>query len=142
MGSDSALNLQDYQLVLFDGYCNLCTSSVQFIIRRDKKAKFKFASLQSPAGEAMLRKFSLPAKATQSVVLISGNKVYTESTAALQITRHLSGLWPLLYVCIVIPPFIRNAVYRFIARNRFRWFGKRTTCWLPTDALRARFIDE
>lgn len=140
MGSDNPLTSTANFLVLFDGHCNLCTASVQFIIKHDKKSKFRFASLQSEPGKQFIRKYGLPEDKMNSVVLILHQQAYTESTAALLIARHLSGMWPVLYFFIIIPPFIRNAVYRFIARNRYRWFGQRAECWLPTDELRARFL--
>lgn len=142
MGSDNPLTSADNFLVLFDGHCNLCTGAVQFIIRRDKKNKFRFASLQSEPGKQLLKKYELPEEKTNSVVLILYKKAYTESTAALLIARHLSGIWPALYFFIIVPPFIRDAVYRFIACNRYDWFGRRATCWLPSDELRARFLHD
>lgn len=142
MGSDNSLAHPGGFVVLFDGHCNLCTASVQFIIQRDKKKKFRFASLQSEAGKLLIAKYGFAEEKTQSVVLILHKQPYTESTAALLIARHLSGLWPVLYSLIIIPPFIRNAVYRFIARNRYRWFGRRMECWIPTPELRARFLHD
>ncbi len=142
MGSDNPLTSTDDFLVLFDGHCNLCTGAVQFIISHDKRNKFRFASLQSEPGRKILRTFGLPEEKTNSVVLILNHKAYTESTAALLIARHLSGIWPVLYFLVIIPPFIRNAVYRLIARNRYKWFGRRAACWLPSDELRARFLHD
>ncbi|GIV36165.1 MAG: thiol-disulfide oxidoreductase [Cyclobacteriaceae bacterium] len=141
MGSDSKISPPAPVVVLFDGYCNLCTTSVQFIIKHDRKKIFRFASLQSAAGRTLLQTFNVPQTKAGSVVLIAGARAYTESTAALHIARRLSGLWPFLFVFMVVPPFIRDAVYRFVARNRFRWFGKRSSCWIPDDGLRARFLD-
>lgn len=141
MGSDNPLTPLDDFVVLFDGYCNLCSGAVQFIIKRDKKKKFRFASLQSQVGSAILKKYGLAAVKADSVVLILHGRAYTESTAALLIALHLSVPWPLLYVFIIVPSFLRNAVYRFIARNRYRWFGRFEECWLPDEELRQRFLD-
>lgn len=127
-------------VVLFDGVCNLCSTSVQFIIQHDPKGYFQFASLQSPAGAALLEQHHLPANSLSSLVLVEDGKTYTHSTGALRIARRLSGAWPLLYGCIIVPAFLRNAVYNLIARNRYRWFGKKEACWLPTPALRSRFL--
>ncbi len=142
MGADCKVKQPEKSIVLFDDQCNLCTASVQFIIRRDKQNRFRFASLQSAAGEALLRLYNVPSTPTDTVVLIHNGKAYTESEAALYIARYLSGWWPVLYACIVVPAFIRNAFYRFIARNRYRWFGKRRECWLPDETLRSRFLEE
>ena len=129
-------------IVLFDGVCNLCNGSVQFILDRDRKEHFRFASLQSEKGQAILteRGVAIPAGDPDSIVLIEGTTVYTHSTAALLIARHLSFPWFLGYAGIVWPRFIRDAVYRFIARNRYRWFGKTNECRIPTPALRARML--
>ncbi len=127
-------------VILFDGVCNLCNQSVQFIINRDPKSKFQFAALQSSFGQEQLRKHNFNAETFTSFVLVSGDKVYDRSRAALEIARQLSGAWPLLYAFVVVPPFIRNFVYDWIARNRYRWFGRTDECMLPTPELRSRFI--
>lgn len=126
--------------ILFDGVCNLCNGSVQFILRRDPQARFRFASLQSEAGRRLVTEQGLDPEVLNSVILIEDGRVYRESTAALRIARHMSGAWKLLRVLVLIPRPIRDAVYRLIARNRYRWFGKSETCWLPTPELRARFL--
>ena len=130
-----------HPVLLFDGICNLCADSVQFIIRRDPDAKLRFASLQSEAGQGMLRKYNLPEKELKSLVFVEEGNAYTRSTGALRVARYLSGLWPLAYGFIIIPAFIRDAVYDFIGRNRYKWFGKKNECWLPTPDLRKRFLD-
>ena len=127
-------------LVLFDGVCNLCDHSVQFIIRRDPGKRFRFASLQSPVGEEMQRRFNLPPDALDSVLLVEGDRVYNRSTAALRILRRMNGLWPLLSVCLLVPRPIRDGVYNLIAKNRYRMFGKREMCMLPTPELKDRFL--
>jgi predicted DCC family thiol-disulfide oxidoreductase YuxK len=129
-------------VVLFDGVCNLCNSSVQFILKRDKAARFRFASLQGPAGQGLLEKFHLPENYLNSFVLIEGERVYTRSSAALRVLKNLGKGWNFFYWGgWVIPVFIRDAVYNWIARNRYRWFGRRGSCWVPTPELRARFLD-
>jgi predicted DCC family thiol-disulfide oxidoreductase YuxK len=129
-----------HPIVLFDGVCNLCNGSVQFILKRDSQVRFRFASLQSEAGRSLLVEHGLDPDALSSVVVIEGGRVWQESSAALRIARHLPGAWKLLRVFTVIPRPLRDAVYRLIARNRYRWFGKSETCWLPTPELKGRFL--
>lgn len=130
----------DHPTILFDGVCNLCNGSVQFIIKHDPQAIFKFAALQSPAAEKLLQRHPLPPGALESVILIEEHQIFSESDAALRIARRLSGFWSLLHVFIFVPRPIRNAVYRFIARNRYRWFGKQESCMMPTPQLKERFL--
>jgi predicted DCC family thiol-disulfide oxidoreductase YuxK len=128
-------------IVLFDGVCNLCNGAVRFIIKYDPDGRFLFAPLQSQTGQDLIRAYAIP-PGVDSVILIKGNRAYTGSEAALLIARGLTGLWPLLWGFIIIPPPLRDAVYRWIARNRYRWFGKRDQCMLPTPAQQARFLNE
>jgi predicted DCC family thiol-disulfide oxidoreductase YuxK len=124
-------------VILFDGVCNLCTGSVQFVIARDSRKRFRFASLQSPVAERLLgRRDDL-----DSVVLVENNAIYRKSSAALRIARRLDGLWPLLSVLRVIPRFLRDAVYDWIGRRRYRMFGRREACWVPGAELAERFLD-
>ncbi len=127
-------------IILFDGVCNLCSGAVRFVIKRDKKNYFKFASLQSEAGKQILRENNLPEDASDSFLFVENKKVFDRSTAALTVVKHLKSLWPLLYGFIIIPRFIRDWIYNFIARNRYRWFGKMDECMLPTPELQARFL--
>ena len=128
-------------IILFDGVCNLCNASVQLVIKNDPDAYFNFASLQSNAGIALLKKYNLPELATpESLVLIEEGKVYQYSTAALRIACKLKSWHRFLYTFIIIPAFLRNAVYKFIARNRYKWWGKQDSCWLPTPDLKKRFL--
>ncbi len=127
-------------LLLFDGVCNLCNSSVQFILLRDKKDRFRFASLQSDYGQNLLREHNLPTETFNSLVLVENGKVFKKSTAALRIASKLKGLWPLLFAFIIIPPFIRNFVYDIIAKNRYRWFGKKEECMLPRPEWKQKFL--
>ncbi len=127
-------------VILFDGVCNLCTGSVQFILKRDKEKKFLFASLQSAYGQELLNKFKLPADTFNSFILYQDEKINTRSTAALMMFQQLKG-WKWVKVFWVVPKFIRDAAYNLIANNRYKWFGKKEECWLPTPELKARFID-
>lgn len=129
--------------MLFDGVCNLCSSAVRFMIARDPDAVLQFASLQSDAGQALLRQYHLAMALDgkdDTVVFIENGIVYTHSDAGLRIARHLTGIVHLAAPLIVIPKPVRDFVYRIIARNRYRWFGKKEVCWLPTPALQARFL--
>ncbi len=128
-------------VILFDGVCNLCSIIVQFIIKHDPKHQFRFASLQSEFGQKLMKHFGLPVDQFHSFILFEDGKIYTRSSGALRVAKKLKGLWPLLYGFIIIPPFLRNAVYNFIARNRYKWFGKKEECWIPTPELKALFID-
>ncbi|MFJ7665828.1 thiol-disulfide oxidoreductase DCC family protein [Lysinibacillus sp. NPDC097195] len=127
-------------IILFDGVCHFCNSSVQFIMKRDRAAFFKFASLQSDVGQALLAQYKIPVN-IDSVVYIEQGKFYVESTAALKISRRLDGLWPVCYGLIVIPNFIRNAAYKLFAKNRYRLFGQKQVCQLPTPSQRERFLE-
>ena len=129
-----------HPIVLFDGVCNLCNGSVQFILKRDPQGLFRFASLQSEAGRSLMAEHGLDPEALSSMVVLDDGRAWQESSAALRIARHLPGGWKLLRVFAVIPRPLRNAVYRLIARNRYRWFGKQDVCWLPTPELRTRFL--
>jgi len=128
-------------IVLFDGVCNLCNRSVQFIIRRDRKKKFLFGSLQGKTGQGYLRKYHLPTDQFHSFMLIEGNVLYTRSTAVLRMCKHLGRGWQLLYVFIYIPQPIRDGVYSLIASNRYKLFGKKDQCRVPTPQERDRFLD-
>lgn len=130
----------EHPTILFDGVCNLCNASVQFIIRHDPKFIFKFTSLQSEAGQTMLNRFGLNQEKFHSVILVKNNKVYDRSRAALEIARRLNGAWPMLYCFIIVPPFLRNFIYDWISRNRYRWFGVRQECMMPTPEMKARFL--
>lgn len=126
-------------VILFDGVCNLCSSSVQFIIQRDPGKVFKFASLQSETGKRYKELFNIPAS-TDSIVLIKDDKVYMESTAALLIASRLKWPWKWFRVFLVIPKPIRDKVYKWIAANRYKWFGRKESCMLPSKEDRDRFI--
>lgn len=127
-------------IVLFDGLCNLCDYSVQFIIKHDPKKRYKFAPLQSELARELLQSHDLDPNNLERAVLLENGKAYTYSTASLRIARHLSGAWPLLYGFIIVPRFIRDAVYRWVARNRYHWLGKKETCILPSSDNHSRFL--
>lgn len=140
-------------VVLFDGTCNFCDGAVQFVIDHERGSDLKFAALQSDAGRDLLERVASPEEARllqhgatgdgdpDSMALVEGGRVYTHSSAALRMARYLRWPWRGLGVFIVVPRFVRDMVYRWIARNRYRWFGKTDTCRVPTPELRARFLD-
>jgi predicted DCC family thiol-disulfide oxidoreductase YuxK len=132
---------RESQIIFFDGVCNLCEGTVQFLLKRNKKKNLLFASLQSNSGQQMLKHFNLPLNNFNSFVFIENGKLYQRSAGALRVTKYLSGLWPLLYAFLIVPPFIRNAVYDFVARNRYKWYGQKNECWLPTPELQKRFLE-
>lgn len=134
------IDINNSKIILFDGVCNLCNQAVQFIIKRDKKAQFIFGSLQSDAGQELLLHFQLKNNNFNSIIFIENGIVLDKSTAILKIYKQLSGAWPLTYGFIIIPKFIRDFIYTWISNNRYKWFGKRDQCMLPTEALKARFI--
>nr|WP_263326745.1 thiol-disulfide oxidoreductase DCC family protein [Neobacillus sp. Marseille-Q6967] len=128
------------RIVLFDGVCNLCHNSVQFIIKRDPHGHFKFASLQSEIGNRLLEEYGL-SQQTNSIVLIEHNKVYLKSSAALRICSKLSGLWKLLGILRFVPPIFRDPLYHIVAKNRYKWYGKSDSCMLPSPETKNKFLD-
>ncbi|HEY5969496.1 MAG TPA: thiol-disulfide oxidoreductase DCC family protein [Chitinophagaceae bacterium] len=127
-------------VILFDGVCNLCSGSVQFILKRDKEKKFSFASLQSNYGKGLLKQLDLPTDTFNSFILYEKGKIHTRSAAALKMFEQLKG-WGWVKIFWIVPKFIRDAIYNLIAKNRYKWFGKKEECWLPTPDLKARFLD-
>ena len=129
------------KIILFDGVCNLCNGSVQFVIKRDRNDVFRYAALQSETGRRLLDERHIDTAKVDSIVLIEpGMAYYTKSTAVLEIARELGGLWPLATVFKVIPERLRNIVYDFIARNRYKWYGRKDACMVPTPELKAKFL--
>lgn len=126
---------------MFDGVCNLCNGAVNFIIDNDPKGHFQFAALQSDFGQQKLAALGFDQAAFDSLVLLQGDEVFTKSSAALRIAKQLKFPYPLLYVFIILPPFLRDAVYNLIARNRYKWWGKRDSCRMPTPELQSRFVE-
>jgi predicted DCC family thiol-disulfide oxidoreductase YuxK len=127
-------------VILFDGICNFCNGTVNFIIDKDKRKRFKFAALQSDAGQKLLNEFNLKFTDFDTIILAENNRYYEKSTAALRIAKGLGGIWKVLYAFIILPTFIRDFFYDIIARNRYRWFGKRDTCRIPAVGERERFL--
>ena len=130
----------DKPVILFDGVCNLCNNSVQFVIKRDPQGIFKYASLQSDFGQQLLKQFNLPSDKFNSFILFQDNQVYTRSTGALKMLSQLKG-WKWIKVFYIVPRFIRDGVYNLISTYRYRWVGKKDECMIPTKELKARFLD-
>ena len=135
-----AIRASAHPIVVFDGACNLCNASVDFIIDRDPSARFRFVARQSEAGKRLLRQHQLPEEGVGSIVLIEGDRVLVRSSAALEIARGLSGAWPLVALFRLVPGPLRDAAYDVIARNRTRFFGSREACAVPTPERAARFL--
>lgn len=133
-------DLNSKGVVLFDGVCNFCNSSVNFIIRHDKKDFFRFTPLQSEIGIKISEKYNLDSGNLKSVILVEKGRIYTKTTAALRIAKQLSGGWPLLYAFIIIPAPIRDVVYNIIAKYRYKWWGERDACMIPTPEIRKKFL--
>lgn len=127
------------RIILFDGDCNLCNQSVQFIIKRDPKEYFKFVSRQSSIGIQLLNQYNI-SETIDSVILIDNNRAYTESDAILNICKYLKGSCKLLFILLIIPKPIRNFYYKKIAENRYKWFGKQNQCLIPTPDIKKRFL--
>ena len=130
---------KDKALILFDGVCNLCNSSVNIIIDLDRKKQFLFTSLQSDKGQEILEKHQLNSS-PETIILVKNGKAYQKSTAVLHICKKLIFPFPLLFALIVIPRVLRDTVYDFIAANRYKWFGKKDACRIPTPELQERFL--
>ncbi|MBD0297754.1 MAG: thiol-disulfide oxidoreductase DCC family protein [Flavisolibacter sp.] len=127
-------------IILFDGVCNFCNGMVLFIIKQDKQKVFRFAALQSEAGQRLLETYQLPRNDFDSFLLIENGKVYRSSTAGLRLYNKLPWYWMWMQVFWIVPKIFRDAVYDFIARNRYKWFGKKETCMIPTPDVRSRFL--
>lgn len=129
-------------VIVFDGVCNLCNGFVQFVIKRDRKKLFKFASLQSVYGQGLMQHFKLNPQVFDTVLLYDGTNVFTRTDATIAILGSLGGIWKVFTLCKVLPRPIRNSLYNFIAKRRYKLFGKSETCMVPTPELRDRFVDE
>jgi predicted DCC family thiol-disulfide oxidoreductase YuxK len=130
------------KLILFDGVCNLCNASVLYVIKRDKKNVFMFATLQSDIGRQIIEQYNLDTTKTDSILLYSEtHRLYSKSSAALHIAKYLGFPNNLMRIFFIIPPFIRHWVYDFIAINRYKWYGKKEQCMIPTPELKAKFLE-
>lgn len=130
-----------HAVLLFDGVCNLCNGGVVFIVKRDPRGRIHFATLQSGAAGSLLRSIGIdPAALPESMVLVEGGRAHTRSAAALRLVRNLRFPWPLLYAFVLVPRPLRDWLYNVVARHRYRWFGKRDVCMVPTPELRGRFL--
>ncbi|PCJ44328.1 MAG: thiol-disulfide oxidoreductase [Moraxellaceae bacterium] len=134
------MNRIEKSIVVFDGVCNLCEDSVSFIIARDPNAKFKFVSAQSPLGIDLQDRYGIDAIKDETVILIKDDKVYTHSDAGLEIAKDLKGSWKYLHYAKVVPKPIRNWVYSTIAENRYKWFGQKNECMIPSQDIKVRFL--
>ncbi len=132
--------MKEQPVILFDGVCNFCNSAVNFVIKRNKRTIIHFAPLQTKAGQELLKQYNLPTEEMKTFVFIENGKVYTRSTASLKVCRYLRGLWPLCYGLIIVPKFIRDSIYNWVSRNRYKWFGVRQECMIPTPEVRERFL--
>jgi predicted DCC family thiol-disulfide oxidoreductase YuxK len=130
----------DHAIILFDGVCNFCNSKINFIIRHDRKDYFRFAPLQSDAGKKILTENNISTFSMDSFILIENGKSHQKTSAALRIAKHLNGLWPVFYCFLIVPPFIRDIVYNIIAKNRYKWWGKKDSCMIPTPEVRNKFL--
>ncbi|VUD64977.1 hypothetical protein TDB9533_03448 [Thalassocella blandensis] len=129
-----------HRIIIFDGECKLCESSVIFVIRHDKNAKFSFVQAQSPLGQALQSHYALHALDENTMILIQQQRAYTRSSAAVRIARELDGIWKLLALSWFIPLPLRNWAYHYIAKHRYRWFGRRSQCLIPDQTLESRFL--
>lgn len=138
-----SLNIpKNKKLILFDGFCNLCNTSVQFIIKHDKRNVFLFAPLQSDLGKQIIETYKIDTDKTDSILLYTPETgIDYKSTAALKIASHLGFPINIISVFIITPPFIRNWIYDYIAKNRYTWYGKKDSCMIPTPALKSKFLD-
>ena len=129
-------------ILLFDGHCSLCNAAVDFVLKRNTKKKLLLASIQGTAGQRVLKMYQLPPSYLDTLVLVEQGKVYLGSTAALRVARLLRGGWPLFYALIIIPKGLRDRIYQWIGKNRYKWFGRRASCRMPTASERAHFLKE
>ncbi len=140
MNESTENTINNYELILFDGVCNFCNSSINFVIDHDPQKRFKFAPLQSELGQEVLTKFHKNTKDFDSVILLKDNQLYQKSEAALEIAKHLSGFWKYFAIFKILPiPFL-NFFYDIVAKNRYRIFGKTDSCRMPMAELRERFL--
>jgi predicted DCC family thiol-disulfide oxidoreductase YuxK len=128
-------------IILFDGVCNFCNAGVNFVIRQDKKNIFRFAALQSGTGRRLAEQYDLPKKDFDSFILIENDKVYNRSSAGLKVFNRLPWYWKWTQLFSIVPKTVRDAMYDFIARKRYKWFGKKEECMIPTPEVHNRFLN-
>lgn len=128
------------EIIVFDGICNLCNFSVQFIIKRDKNKRFKFVSAQSDIGTAILEKYNFSVENLRTLLLIKEGNVFIKSSAILEIIKTFGGIWSLCSIFSILPEWIRDFMYDLVAKNRYRFFGKRDSCMMPSEDIRSRFL--
>jgi predicted DCC family thiol-disulfide oxidoreductase YuxK len=128
-------------IILFDGVCNFCSDGVKFVIDRNRSSNLRFCQLQSPKGKALLAEYGVVDPEMDSMALIANGKLYLKSSAALKVCAHMNMPWPALSIFILVPTFIRNKVYDWFGGNRYRWFGKKESCWIPDEVIRQRFLE-
>lgn len=133
--------MEKHPILLFDGVCNLCNGFVQWLIKRDPNRIFRYAALQSETGQQLLKKYELPIDNISTVVLVDSGNVYTHAEVALRIGQRLGGVWALTGIFYLVPRPIRTVVYNWIAKNRYRWFGKQESCMIPTPELKQLFLN-
>ena len=134
-------DLKNKVIIIFDGDCNFCSWWVLFIINHDGYDRFRFSASQLPPAQPYLHKFNLTKNEIDTILLIEDERIYMRSAAALRIFRHLPGLWPMVFSLRIIPPFIRDGIYNFIAHNRYKWYGKRETCFVPDESKKKKFLE-
>jgi len=132
--------LKNQPIVLFDGVCNFCSASVQFVIRRNSRSNIMFCQIQSAPGQRLIAEYGLTDLGLNSMVLIHHGKSYIKSSAALHIATLMDMPWPLMFAFIIVPPFIRHRIYDWIGRRRYQWYGKRDACWVPDTEIQNRFL--
>jgi len=141
VNDDEATAPESHPVLLFDGVCNLCNGLIQWVIERDPEGRFRFAALQSDAGQRLLSTHDLPTEDFETFVLVDSENYYTKSTAALRVLKGLGLPYSLLYPAVVLPRFVRDRVYDFVADHRYGWFGKRESCMVPDESLESRFLE-
>jgi predicted DCC family thiol-disulfide oxidoreductase YuxK len=129
-------------IILFDGVCNLCSGTVRFLLKRDRRGIFRFGSLQGSSARDLLRHYGLAEIDQPSFLLLWRGRIYSRSGAALRVMGMLSFPWKAAIILLIVPPFIRDGLYGWVARNRYRWFGKRQSCWMPAPQWQERFLDK
>jgi len=132
---------KDKKIILFDGVCNLCDATVQFLIKRDKKDIFRFVAIQSDLGQEIIQHIGIDTSKTDSIILYEpGHAYYYKAEAALRISKELGGIYALLGIFTLLPNVLTNIVYDYVARNRYKWYGKKEACMIPTPEMKAKFL--